>query len=206
MTMGENRSDAERPETTPAPDLAAKLEQCQASHLRTLADFDNYRRRTGREIGAAKAAERDRVVLAWVPVLDHLELALSHADADPDSLVDGVRGVRQLALGALRNSGVTRLDDETGAFDPTRHEVGAVVDSGSTSRPPPAGTVVEVLRPGYQADGRVLRPASVAVSAGPKPNNGPESNNGAKSNDGPRRDTGSEPGKGPEPDTESEAS
>lgn len=198
--MGENRSDAERPETGPAPDLAAELEQCQASHLRTLADFDNYRRRTGREIGAAKAAERDRVVLAWVPVLDHLELALSHADADPDSLVDGVRGVRQLALDALRNSGLTRLDDETGAFDPTRHEVGAVVDSGSTSRPPPAGTVVEVLRPGYQADGRVLRPASVAVSAGPKPNNG------ARSNNGPRQDTGSEPGKGPGPDTEPEAS
>ncbi|MCM3920228.1 nucleotide exchange factor GrpE [Frankia sp. AiPs1] len=198
--MGENRSDAERPETTPTPDLAAKLEQCQASHLRTLADFDNYRRRTGREIGAARAAERDRVVLAWVPVLDHLELALSHADADPDSLVDGVRGVHGLALDALRNSGITRLDDESGAFDPTRHEVGAVVDSGSTSRPPPAGTVVEVLRPGYLADGRVLRPASVAVSAGPKPNNGAESHHG------PRRDTGSEPGKGPGPDTEPEAS
>lgn len=198
--MGENRSDAERHETVPAPDLAAELEQCQASHLRTLADFDNYRRRTGREFDAAKAAERDRVVLAWVPVLDHLELALSHADADPDSLVDGVRGVRQLALDALRNSGVTRLDEETGAFDPARHEVGAVVDSGSTSRPPPAGTVVEVLRPGYQADGRVLRPASVAVSAGPKPNNE------ARSNSGSRRDTGPEPGKGPGPDTKPEAS
>ncbi|MEX5636306.1 nucleotide exchange factor GrpE [Parafrankia sp. FMc2] len=198
--MGENRSDAERPETAPAPDPTAELEQCQARNLRILADFDNYRRRTGREIGAAKAGERDRVVLAWVPVLDHLELALSHTDADPDSLVDGVRGVHQLALDALRNSGVTRLDDETGAFDPTRHEVGAVVDSGSTSSPPAAGTVVEVLQPGYQADGRVLRPASVAVSAGPKPNNG------AKSNNGPRRDSGSEPGKGSGPDTETEAS
>ncbi|EFC80371.1 nucleotide exchange factor GrpE [Parafrankia sp. EUN1f] len=198
--MGENRSDAERPETAPAPDLAAELEQCQARNLRILADFDNYRRRTGLEIGAAKAAERDRVVLAWVPVLDHLELALSHADADPDSLVDGVRGVYQLALDALRSSGVTRLDDETGAFDPTRHEVGAVVDSGSTPRPPPAGTVVEVLRPGYQADGRVLRPASVAVSAGPKPTNG------AKVTNGPRRDSGSEPGNGRGPDTETEAS
>lgn len=149
-------------------DLAAELEESQARHLRTLADFDNYRRRTGREISAATAAERDRVVLAWLPVLDHLELALDHADADPDSLIDGVRGVRQLALDALRISGVARLDDETGPFDPARHEVGAVVDSASTPQPPPAGTVVEVLRPGLEAGGRVLRPASVAVSAGPR--------------------------------------
>ncbi|WP_066066810.1 nucleotide exchange factor GrpE [Frankia sp. EI5c] len=160
------------------PDLARELEECQAQQLRTLADFDNYRRRTGREISAARAAERDRVVLAWLPVLDHLELALSHASADPESLIDGVRGVRQLALDALRSCEVVRLDDESGAFDPNRHQVGAVVDassmpaSSSMPDPPPAGTVVTVLRPGYAAEGRVLRPASVAVSAGPRESSG----------------------------------
>ncbi|MCK9901547.1 nucleotide exchange factor GrpE [Parafrankia colletiae] len=148
--------------------LAAELEECQARQLRTLADFDNYRRRAGRELEAARSAERDRVVLAWIPVLDHLDLALEHAAADPGALVDGVRGVRQLALDALRVSGVSRLDDEAGPFNPKRHEVGAVVDASTMPEPPPAGTVVEVLRPGFAADGRLLRPATVAVSAGPQ--------------------------------------
>ncbi|MBE3206186.1 MULTISPECIES: nucleotide exchange factor GrpE [Parafrankia] len=157
-----------RPEKAPAaPDLAVELEECRDRQLRTLADFDNFRRRTGRELAAARTAERDRVVLAWLPVLDHLELALSHASADPGSLLDGVRGVRQLALEALRRCGVVRLDDEHGPFDPNRHEVGAVVDVSATPDPPPAGTVMDVLRAGFAADGRVLRPASVAVSAGP---------------------------------------
>ncbi|KQC39624.1 nucleotide exchange factor GrpE [Frankia sp. ACN1ag] len=162
------RPDAERPDAATASDLAVQLEQCQAAHLRTLADFDNVRRRTGREIAAAKAAERDRVVLAWLPVLDHLELALGHAESHPDALVDGVRGVRHLALEALRASGVSRIDADSGLFDPHRHEVGAVVDGSAWATAGPAGTVVEVMRPGYQADGHVLRPASVAVSAGPR--------------------------------------
>lgn len=157
-------------DSAPGPDLAAELEECQARQLRTLADFDNYRRRVGRELGAARAAERDRVVLAWLPVLDHLELALEHAAADPESLADGLRGVRQLALDALRASGVSRLDDESGPFDPARHEIGAVIDVSRTAQPPAAGTVVDVLRAGFATEeGRVLRPASVAVSAGPRP-------------------------------------
>ncbi|MBL7499030.1 nucleotide exchange factor GrpE [Frankia sp. CN7] len=153
--------------------LSTELESCQQRHLRTLADFDNYRRRTARELGAARGAERDRVVLAWLPVLDHLELALAHAGADPGALVDGLHGVRRLALDAVAACGVRRLDEETGMYDPARHEVGAVVNGSSSDRPAPAGAVVEVLRPGYEADGRVLRPASVAVSTGGSPAAGP---------------------------------
>ncbi|WP_083873673.1 nucleotide exchange factor GrpE [Frankia sp. QA3] len=213
--MAENRPDAERPDAAAASDLAAQLEQCQAAHLRTLADFDNVRRRTGREIAAAKAAERDRVVRAWLPVLDHLELALAHAESHPDALADGVRGVRQLALEALRAGGVSRIDADSGPFDPNRHEVGAVVDGSAQPEPIPAGTVIEVMRPGYQADGRVLRPASVAVSAGPRPqpaSGGPPAatpqaaGSGGSGGSGPQAARSGRDAGGPGPDAGPEAS
>jgi molecular chaperone GrpE len=178
--------------------LAAELEECQARHLRTLADFDNVRRRAGREAERARAAERDQVIRDWLPVLDNLDLALDHTGADPKALVEGIGRVRELALAALRRSGVTRVDEAAVPFDPVRHEVAAVVEpspstgpdparrpgghggggaggtgAGAERRtthpghgPPPPGTVLGVFRPGYLIDGRVLRPASVAVSAG----------------------------------------
>ncbi len=140
--------------------LAARLDECQARSLRTLADFDNYRRRTAREVERAREEERDRVVLEWLPVLDNLEHALTNADADPTTIVEGVRGVRELALSALRRFGVSRIDETSVPFDPARHEVAAVAGSGR-ARP---GRVIGILRPGYLAQGRLLRPAAVAVS------------------------------------------
>jgi molecular chaperone GrpE len=140
--------------------LAAELDECRSQHVRALADFDNYRRRAARELDRVRETERDRVVGEWIPVIDDLDRALAHARADPAMLVDGVRGVRERAIAALRRCGVTRVDEVRGPFDPTRHEVGGVVADART----PAGDVVDVLRPGYLADGRVLRPASVTVS------------------------------------------
>jgi molecular chaperone GrpE len=70
--------------------------------------------------------------------------------------------MREQALGALSGLGFGR-EDETGVpFDPARHEVVGVVDSDVTDQPP--GSVVAVVRPGYGAPGRQLRPAAVTVA------------------------------------------
>ena len=101
-----------------------------------------------------------RVAALWLPVLDNLDLALDHAAADPHSIVDGVRAVRDQALGVLTRLGFPRRCEAGGAFDAARHEVVAAVASADT----PPGTILQVIRPGYGDDPRQLRPAAVVVA------------------------------------------
>ncbi|MFF8959528.1 nucleotide exchange factor GrpE [Streptomyces sp. NPDC014894] len=127
---------------------------------RALADLDNLRKRHARDRPRELEAERARVAAAWLPVLDHLELALDHADADPGAIVSGVRAVRDQAVEVLRGLGYPRHDETGVPFDPMLHDVVSVVDDPDA----PPGSVVQVMRPGYGDPGRQLRPAAVAVS------------------------------------------
>ena len=128
---------------------------------RALADLDNLRKRHATELARARAEERARVAAAFLPVLDNLELALSHADTNPAGIVAGVRSIHDQAVHLLSSLGYSR-DDEVGVpFDPRRHEVVTVEETSADVEP---NTVTRVLRPGYGADGRELRPAAVAVS------------------------------------------
>jgi molecular chaperone GrpE len=144
-----------------ADDLAAKVKELEDRWRQALADLDNTRKRHARELSQAAEAERRRVTLAWLPVVDNLELALEHSEGDPVALIDGVRAVRDQAVALLASLGYPR-DDETGVpFDPVRHEAAGMVDEPDA----PPGTVVRVLRPGYgEPPDRQLRPAAVLVS------------------------------------------
>ena len=128
---------------------------------RALADLENLRKRHDRELERQRAAEANRVAGAWLPVLDNLDLALSHADADPSTIIEGVRAVREQALAVLAGLGFARQDEVGVPFDPTRHEVINVIDE-SDAEP---GTVVRVLRPGYGTSERQLRPGAVTVAS-----------------------------------------
>jgi molecular chaperone GrpE len=149
--------------------LKAALVQAQAEAKemedrwrRALADLDNYRKRVARDMQRQLVDERARVAGEWLPVLDNLELALDHAGADPDAIIEGVRAVRDQALEVLSRLGFPRRDDLGRRFDPAVHE--AVATTSDPSAPP--GTVVGVVRSGYGADERLLRPAAVVVAAG----------------------------------------
>ncbi|PPK66254.1 nucleotide exchange factor GrpE [Actinokineospora auranticolor] len=144
----------------PAPTVEDRVAELDDRWRRAVADLDNLRKRHAVELARVREAERARVAAAWLPVLDNLELALAHADADPDTVVRGVLAIRDQAVQVLAALGYPR-DDETGVpFDPKRHEVVAVVDDAGTG----PNTVVRVVRPGYGADGHELRPTAVAVS------------------------------------------
>ena len=97
---------------------------------------------------------------AWLPVVDNLERAISHAGDQSDAVVEGVRSILDQALQVLEQLGYPR-DAQAGVpFDPQRHEVVGVVEHPDSA----PGTVVEVLRPGYGQGSRQLRPAAVVVS------------------------------------------
>jgi molecular chaperone GrpE len=107
--------------------------------------------------------------LAWLPILDNLELALSHAPAGAeDPLVEGIASIRKQAIDTLASLGYPRIDAENVPFDPRLHEVVSVVETDEV----PPGTVLTVLRPGYGGPENTLRAAAVVVSRAVTPDRG----------------------------------
>ena len=150
-----------------AADLEARLADAQIrfaeaedQRLRALADLDNVRKRSAAQVQRSEAETRAQVARQWLPVVDNLERALEHAAADPHTIIEGVRAVRQQALGVLAGLGYPRRDDTGVTFDPARHE--AVASTADPRFPP--GTVVQVVLPGYGEGEHQLRPAQVVVN------------------------------------------
>jgi molecular chaperone GrpE len=127
---------------------------------RSQAEVENARKRYERQRADDWRAERARVAAEWLPVVDNLERALSHAGADPRTVAQGVEAIRAQAVDVLHRLGFTRLDEVGIPFDPGRHEAIRVVAAPDAV----PGTVVEVIRPGYAALDVLLRPAVVAVA------------------------------------------
>jgi molecular chaperone GrpE len=140
--------------------LTARVAELEDLRLRALAEADNARKRCAAQVNRAAAEARASVARQWLPVIDNLDLALTHATADPATIVEGVKAVRQQALDVLAGMGFALRDDRGARFDPARHEAVA-------SRPDPdaaADLVAEVVRPAYGEGDRQLRPAQVVVA------------------------------------------
>jgi molecular chaperone GrpE len=156
-------------EASAAADAAAggpDVAELEDRWRRALADLDNLRKRYARELGRERAAERELVTAAFLPVLDTIDRALQHADADPRSIVEGIRTLREQALAVVGGLGFRREDEAGVPFDPARHEVVGVVETDGNEAVP--GSVVSVVRPGYGAEGHQLRPAAVTVAQRPE--------------------------------------
>ena len=147
-------------DTTDRTETSAELAQLEDRWRRALADLDNLRKRYSKDLDRERAAEVAKVSAAWLPVLDNLELALAHAGSDPQTVVDGVKATRDQAVQVLARHGFERHDEVGVPFSPELHEVVSVVVQPDV----PSGTVIEVVRPGYGAGARQLRPAAVVVS------------------------------------------
>jgi molecular chaperone GrpE len=161
----EAEAEAEAQEDAIAADLdkaRAEAESYLDDLRRLQADFDNYRKRTLREQTARAASASQALVARLLPVLDNFELAVSSAEQsrDFDRMLKGV----EMVLGALRevleSEGLVRIEAEGKPFDPERHEAVIAVDDESAE----PGTVVDIVRTGYELRGKVLRPAMVKVA------------------------------------------
>ncbi len=159
---GMDTQTSAQPEGTPqgAESHAAVVAELEDRWRRAMADLDNLRKRYARELECEREAERERVAAAWLPILDNLDLALAHAEADPASIVEGVQAVRDQAVQMLANLGYPRHDEVGVPFDPAQHEAVSVVEDQNAE----PGMVVHVMRPGYGNGERQLRPAAVAVN------------------------------------------
>lgn len=129
---------------------------------RVAADFENYRKRTQREMAAMVERASERVIRQVLPVLDSFEaaLAVEPKTETEEKLLVGIRNTYDLLLDVLVKEGLEPIETWDAPFDPTVHE--AVVTTGEGT-----GTlrVTQDLRRGYKLHGKVLRAALVAVTA-----------------------------------------
>jgi molecular chaperone GrpE len=150
---------------TQLDELRRQLDDKQDRLLRALAETDNIRRRAQRDRDDYVKYANESLVRDLIPVLDNLDRAVDSARATSgaDSVVKGVELIQRELLRVLERSGVTRYSAVGQPFDPTRHEAIARVVSAEAA----PDTVVNETAPGYLMNGRVLRPAMVAVAAAP---------------------------------------
>jgi molecular chaperone GrpE len=132
-------------------------------YLRARADFDNYQKRTSREMAQERRYAHAGLAQDLLPVLDNFDRATEAARqaGETGPLVQGVALVRSQILDLLRRHGITPIDAAGKPFDPNLHE--AVMQKPTAEQPP--NSVVQVLEQGFMVHDRVLRPAKVIVSA-----------------------------------------
>lgn len=169
----QRRVDEERTRAGAAEEEAGRLREAL---MRTVADFENLKRRTERE-----KAEYTRWALAdalrdLLSVLDNLERAVAHAaDGTGEEFREGVAMVTRQFVDALRRQGAVEVSALGEPFDPNFHQAVMRVETADV----PGGTVLEVFQKGYMLNERLLRPAMVKVSAAPKAT-APAENSGAE--------------------------
>lgn len=163
-------SPAAAPETIDPADHERVAAEYKDKLLRVLAEMENLRRRTDREIADARAYAVSSFARDILAVADNMDRALQaldteireKADAGIKALLDGVELTERELHKVLEKHGVKKFDPLGEKFDPNVHQ--AMFELPDESRP--AGTVAQVVQPGYMIGARVLRPALVAVAKG----------------------------------------
>jgi molecular chaperone GrpE len=153
---------------------AAKAREHWDRLLRTMADFDNYKKRVTRERQEAVKYAYAPLLEKLIPVLDHFDKALDaarNATTDsPEAFHDGITMICQQLRTALTEAGLEEINAVGQPFDPNWHE--AVSQQPTTDVPD--GQVTQQLRKGYRLRDRLLRPASVVVAKSPAPTSASE--------------------------------
>jgi molecular chaperone GrpE len=142
-------------------ELTAELARIEDRYKRALADLDNYRKRSEREIERRVAQARESVLQEWLHVVDSVERAVR---LEPPPCSEGMRALLEQIDVVLAHEGVERIGAPGDRFDPERHEAIAVQPSEDV----PDRTIVAVQRSGYAIGDRVIRPAQVVVARAPE--------------------------------------
>ena len=156
----ESKEQAETTETPAAPGAEEELAKLKDTYLRTLAEYDNYRKRTTKEKeqsfgrGVTYAAE------AILPVVDNFERALASAKDPDDAFVKGIALTYKQMMDNLAKIGITPIEAKGAQFDPHFHNAVMHVDDENFGE----NEIVEVFLTGYMYNDTLLRAAMVKVA------------------------------------------
>ena len=156
--------------------LKSRLEQAEqeaANNLdtaqRAQAEMVNFRRRTDEDRIANSKYANSRLISNVLPVLEELELAVTHAESNTggvsDSLLEGIKLIQRKLTGVLESEGVASIEAVGLMFNPLEHEA---LGTEETSEVEP-GYITQIIRPGFRLHDRVISPAQVMVARAPQP-------------------------------------
>ena len=130
--------------------------------LRSVAEFENYRKRTLKERAELILNGGEKVITSILPILDDMERAIANGEKteDPQVLREGMELIYQKFVKTLEAQGVTKIDSKDADFDTDVHEAIAMVPGMGDDK---KGKVIDILQEGYKLNDKVIRHAKVAV-------------------------------------------
>ena len=146
----------------PLADAQAEASRMKDAWMRSAADFDNFRKRTRKELEDARRTGREDLLRAVLPVFDNLERAIQSAlrTKDVKAVADGLAMVQRQFTEALGREGIARVATVGQPFDPSVHEAIQQVETADHA----PGTVLAEVQPGYTQGDRLMRAAMVVVA------------------------------------------
>lgn len=151
---------ASSPESEKLKELEKELAAAKEAHIRTLAEYDNYRKRSTREKEAAYGDSKASCLAELLPVLDNFDRALGTTDSDFESFKKGMDMIYTSFLDILTKLGVEAFGEKGDSFDPNIHNGVMHVDDEELGE----NTIAEVFSKGYKLGDRILRHAMVKVA------------------------------------------
>jgi len=158
----EGTEEAENGEEDELSDLKSQVSDLQDKYLRSVAEFDNYRKRTMKEKAELILNGGANAIKAILPVLDDMERAIENGakTEDPQVLREGMELIFQKFQKTLEGLGVKKIETENADFDVDIHEAVAMVPGMGDDK---KGKVIDCLQQGYKLNDKVIRHAKVAV-------------------------------------------
>jgi molecular chaperone GrpE len=164
FSLLEEEGEGEETESSASPEVSGELQQqldeTRQNYLRALADLENYKKRATRERSELIKYQGERVFSDILDIVDNLELAVEHAEADPTKLKEGVQLILKMFHDTLSRWEVRSSPGLMKQFDPNQHS--AISRLPSAEHEP--GTIINELKKAYFYKDRLLRPAEVVVS------------------------------------------
>ena len=156
----DSTSEAEEPaeEQDPLAAAQAEIEELKDKYLRSVAEFDNYRKRTLKEKAELILNGGEKAVSAILPVIDDMERAIENGAKTDDPAV--LELICHKMMKALESLGVKKIDTDNADFNTDLHEAVAMVPGMGDDK---KGKVIDCLQTGYQLNDKVIRHAKVAV-------------------------------------------
>jgi len=156
----ENSENSE--EKDPLEQAQEEIEALKDKYLRSVAEFDNYRKRTLKERAELILNGGEKVISAVLPVIDDMERAIENGAKtdDPEVLREGMTLIHQKFVKILEGQGVSLIETADADFDTDIHEAVAMVPGMGDDK---KGKVIDCLQKGYKLNDKVIRHAKVAV-------------------------------------------
>lgn len=162
QTENETTADEKEAEKSPLDVANEQIAELKDKYLRSVAEFDNYRKRTLKEKAELILNGGEKAISAILPVLDDMERAIANGEKteDPKVLREGMELIYAKFQKVLEGLGVKKIDTEDADFDTDVHEAVAMVPGIGDDK---KGKVLDCIQTGYMLNEKVIRHAKVAV-------------------------------------------